>query len=183
MSEYQFSGQKDDEKVILVIRQSPWVFFYPGLIVILVIALYLAFFYFFQNKGFAFYSAMATLIIVVYIISRTWFVWWSQVYLITSDRVLSVEQKGWFDRSMSESNLENILFINHEVKGPVQTMFNFGNVRIRASGVVEDELVFTNVYNPYEVQQEIVKAQKEKTGNIASVHESTDKKEEKVVLR
>ena len=74
--------------------------------------------------------------------------WWNQIYIITSDRVVTVEQRGWFSRSMSESTLENILYINHEVKGPLKTLFGFGDVRIRASGVTEDEIVFYNIPNP-----------------------------------
>lgn len=182
MSEYEFSGQKEGEKVILVVRQCPWSFTKPALFAILIIILYLATFYFFKTGPVILYSTITFFVTIIYLISRTWFMWWNQVYLTTSDRVIAVDQNGWFTRSMSESNLENILFINHEIKGPLRTLFNFGDVRIRASGVVEDELVFSNVFNPYEVQQEIVKAQKAKTNNISIKHEA-DERESKVVLR
>lgn len=185
MEDYKFSGKKENEKILLVIRQHPWVFFYLGIGIIGGLVLYLLSYTYF-HKSISWFSLWGTIFIIaiiVYLGIRAWYMWINQVYVVTSDRVISVEQKGWFSKSMSESNLENILFINNEVKGPIKTIFNFGDVRVRASGVVEDELVFYNVMNPYEVQQEIVKAQKEKTGGHQPIHETKEKKEGKVVLR
>jgi len=173
MSKYDFLDQKENEEVVLVVRQHYWTFFstiaFIGLIAI-------TYFLILWKLGAGEISSWATVIVlalIIYIIIRSWFVWNNQTYIITSDRVISTEQSGWFNHSVSESTLENILFINNEIKGPVKTLFNFGNVRIRASGVVEDELLFKNVADPYNIQQIIVKAQKQKSSGSREDQDNT----------
>lgn len=183
MDEYEFAGQKENEKVILVVRQHPWVFFYTGLIILLIVVIYLILFLFTKSSWLVSWGTLIIIVAIIYLIIRAWFVWWNKVYILTNDRIIAVDQSGWFARTVSEANLENILFINHEVKGPIKTVFNFGDVHIRASGVIEDELVLFNVYNPYDIQQEVVKAQKKITGRRGSVQEKKNGKENQVILR
>jgi uncharacterized membrane protein YdbT with pleckstrin-like domain len=180
MKKYDFLDQKEGEEIVLVIRQHAWVFFPVILQIIAIIVLAVMVSWFAKSSNITSWATIIAILIAIYLVFRTWFMWNSRVYIITDDRLISVDQKGWFNHSVSEANLENILFINHEVKGPIKTIFNFGDVRIRASGVNEDELVFFNVTNPYDIQQIIVKVQKQKTGSREQNNKNT---QEKIVLR
>ena len=165
MSKYDFLKQKDGEDIILVVRQHYWIFFITIVEIIILLAVYsLVLFYLKGNSAIGWISAVV-IVLFLYVIIRAWFIWDKQVYVITSDRVIVADQSGWFGRTIGESMLENILFINHNIKGPIKTMFNFGDVHLRASGVTEDELVLHNVSNPYNIQQIIVKAQRTRTGS------------------
>lgn len=180
MKKYDFLDQKEGEEIVLVIRQHAWVFFPIIFQIIAIIVLTVVISWFAESSDITSWATIIAILIAIYLVLRTWFMWNSRVYIITDDRLISVDQKGWFNHSVSEANLENILFINHEVKGPIKTIFNFGDVRIRASGVNEDELLFSNVTNPYDIQQIIVKIQKQKTGSREQNNKNT---QEKIVLR
>lgn len=180
MPEMEFHGQKQGEKVLLVLKQNAIVFLAMVLKVItlwlIIILLYKLSFYI--SWGWYSYVLSAALWLVIigslYMILTKWYTWANTVYLLTNDRVLSVEQLGWFNRVISEATLWNILFISHKVEGLMQTMFNFGSIHIRASGVVEEEIVLRNVSDPYEAQQTIVGAQQKITGRQATIKEEDD---------
>jgi len=180
MSDLEFHGQKEGEEVLLVLKQNAIVFFAMILKVVtlwlIFILLYKLSFYIPWDWYSYVLSAWLWVAIVgsLYMFATRWYTWANTVYLLTNDRVLSVEQKGWFNRVISEATLGNILFISHKVEGPMQTMFNFGSIHIRASGVVEEEIVLRNVTDPYEAQQEIVGAQKKITGKQATVKEEDE---------
>lgn len=180
MPDMEFHGQKQGEKVLLVLKQNAIVFL---AMIVKVITLWLIFillykFSFYIPWGWYSYVLSAWLWIAIigslYMIATRWYTWANTVYLLTNDRVLSVEQASWFNRVISEATLWNILFISHKVEGPIQTVFNYGSIHIRASGVVEEEIVLRNVSDPYEAQQEIVGAQKKITGRQATIKEEDD---------
>ena len=163
MQDYTFQGQKDGEEVIFVAKQHPMVFMKPTIvsviIIIVTIVLIKIALALFAVMGFTYIVGIIALVLLLNIITKNIFVWQNSVIILTSQRLLIADQNGWFNRTVSETNLENILTINHAIKGPIQTMFNFGDLNIRASGVGEDELVFYDVSDPYNLQQQIVKSQ------------------------
>lgn len=165
MEEFNFSGQKKEEKVILIMKQHPWVIVKPAfkiLVVVIVTTIAVKISLGFSSTmGFPYIFGLIGLVLLIYAASKNYFVWQNSILVLTSSRLIIVDQNGWFNRTVTETNLENILTINHVIKGPVRTMLNFGDLNIRASGVVEDEIIFYDVYNPYDMQQAIIKAQSE----------------------
>lgn len=183
MEETEFNGQKKDEKVILAIKQSA-IIFLPAFFKILTLWLIVLLIYKFSfDITWSFYNYLLTygffiaLIWSLYIFIICFYTWTNTIYLVTNQRIISVEQKSWFSRVISEAILENILFISHKVEGPLQTMLNFGSIHIRTSGVIEEEIVFRNINNPYDVQQEIVSSQKEITGKEPDIKEEGEDKD------
>lgn len=177
MEETQFAGQDKDEDIILVLKQHSWYYFIP-LIKILGLCFILAIvFYFFQASWPTSYSLFVVIVWVIYIAAKAWFCWANTIYLLTNRRIIIVIQKGWFHRAISEATLGNILFISHKVEGPVQTLLNFGSIHIRTSGVIEEEIVLANIYDPYDVQQKIVEAQKKISGREATKKSETESKD------
>lgn len=182
MEDIEFNGQKEGEKVILAVKQSA-IIFVPAFLKILTLWLLVLLIYKFSfDVTWSFYNHLVTysffiaLIWSLYIFLIVFYTWSNTVYLLTNQRIISVDQKSWFSRVISEARLENILFISHKVEGPLQTMLNFGSIHIRASGVVEEEIVFRNINNPYDVQQEIVSSQKEITGKEADIKDEDESK-------
>lgn len=183
MEEYTFAGQKDDEKVVLIVKQHPWVMTKPFLWILLILTITI-----FAIKIALVYSDT---MIVTYIIGtvgilmmfniggKNYYVWQNSIFVLTNERIIIVDQNGWFNRNVSEANLENILFINHNIKGFIRSMMNFGDLNIRASGVAEDELIFYDVSDPYNIQQAIVKAQSElKSNNEKKIKEKNDQEKD-----
>ena len=66
------------------------------------------------------------------------FVVWTDHYLdnliLTTHRVIEVEQKGLFSREVSSFRLDRVQDVTTEVSGILPTMFNFGDVHVQTAG-------------------------------------------------
>lgn len=181
MSKPDFISPKRDEEITLVVRQHPWFFFVPTLYILLLITICVLVYMKVGSGPIVSWTTVAAAILSAYILIRYWYMWYNQTYIITTDRIVAIDQKGWFTHSVSEAVLENILFINHVVKGPIKSMLDFGDVHIRASGVTEDELVFRNVANPYDIQQLIVNSQRKKINSRDSQEKTSEPKSQPII--
>jgi len=84
---------------------------------------------------------------------RTFRLWYYSVLVATDERLIIINQLGTFDRSVSQVELEKIVDISYRKKGFLQTFFNYGSIKIQASGL--EKLELTNLSNPSLVQQDI----------------------------
>ena len=91
----------------------------------------------------------------------TFFVVWTNYYLdtwiVTDKRVIDIEQRGLFNRSVSECHLDRVQDVTTEVKGFLPTFLKYGDVIIQTAGE-QGRFVMRNVPNPYEVKDAIVQA-------------------------
>lgn len=165
---YKIPQQKDDEEVKLVVRRHPWFFAKPLRNVLFFVIIILCFFYFFGASIYTSVAIIICLIIIILILSNAWVRWSKTVYLVTNRRIITVNQENWFEKEVSEGTLYNILFISHKIRGLWRTILKMGTIHIRVSGVVEEEIVFEDVANPYEVQKKIVEIQREFTDTEAT---------------
>lgn len=157
MADIYFKGKNLDESVIFLVRGHPFVFLKTGLAIVGMLIILVVLYAFFGASS---VSAWATFIIVpiaLFVGFRQWFNWSNSTYILTSERLIAVAQSGFFSRDLSEVIVGNILTVNHSVKGPFQTLLNFGNVNIKVSGTSEDEIVLRAVADPYSLQQKILK--------------------------
>ena len=76
------------------------------------------------------------------------------VWMITSRRVISMEQKGLFSRLLSEKDLGRMQDITAEVNGFWATVFRYGDVHIQTAGE-EQRFIFKQVPNAEEVSRKI----------------------------
>lgn len=87
-----------------------------------------------------------------------WTVWYFDVFIITDLRIIDIEQKGIFKKTVSEAPLGRIQDVSFRVEGFFQTLFNYGSVTVRTAS--DGELSLTHVGDPEEVQSVIVELQK-----------------------
>lgn len=76
------------------------------------------------------------------------------VWIITNDRIVNIEQQGLFARTVSELDLYKVQDVTSDVRGVIPTFFNFGNVYIQTAGNVE-RFVFRQIPHPHTVRQRI----------------------------
>ena len=172
-----FQGENPDESIIFVLRRHPWTLFKSGFAIVILLLLLTAFFIKFQGSWVTSWAVFILGPISLYLALRAWFLWSNSIYVLTNQRLLAVDQRGWFDRKVGEIALADILKISHEVKGAGATMFNLGDVAIIASGATEADLTLSAVYDPYEVQQRIIRT-KRGEGLTKKQEEKVDKPEE-----
>ena len=89
-----------------------------------------------------------------------WIDYYFDIWIITDQRIINIEQKGLFIRSMSEVKYTRIQDVTAEEKGVIPTMLDYGDVFIQTAGEKE-RFVFRHVPNPYELKDMIMGMQKE----------------------
>jgi len=85
-----------------------------------------------------------------------WVDYYLDVWIVTNERIISVEQKGLFNRFRSELRLSRVEDVSTEVKGFFATILHFGDVTIQTAGM-EQNAIFRMVPRPYQVSEGIIK--------------------------
>lgn len=82
------------------------------------------------------------------------------IWVITDKRLVSIEQKGMFNRVVAEQPILKVQDVTHEVHGKLQTLMDFGNVHIQTAGEKE-RFIFAEVPHPDRVAKLILKTHDE----------------------
>jgi len=152
-----FDGQRPNEEVLVMWRKHPWVLAHPGFIsvgIILIAALVLRFF---GASAVTSITIVVALIAIAVIGGLGWFKWRNGMYILTTERLIDVDQRSVFHRVVGELPIEHIQDVAYEVKGPLATMLNFGNVVVQTIGG-GTTITMEVVESPHTVQQSILEA-------------------------
>lgn len=167
--EYTFRGQRSDEAVLLVARGHVWKMAPAFLVWLIVILIMIPVFMFFGASKYTSWTLVAFVVWGLFYTFYRWFIWNNGLAIITNQRVIKIEQRGLFSRQINEAELARIQEISTEISGPIRTMLNFGTVKIQtASSTAKVDL--EDVPSPYDIQQSIVRAQKE----LGTTHSTTE---------
>lgn len=162
MKEYIFDGQRPEESVASIIKNHPFVLLKPGLIAILILSIPAVALIFFGATIVFTIAAFICVPIAIYSFSIKYFEFASSVLLVTNQRIIYLKQKGFIRRDVIETNFEKIQDVATGIHGLVQTMLDFGDVKIRTAGAGQgNEIIVKNIAHPYQVQQEISKRVRE----------------------
>jgi len=166
--EIRFPGQHDDEQVVLFLRWHWFIFFVHILSVIgaiaglvLVYAFFTLFLKDFPQSGhfglFLFLESLGTLFVW-----NLFFILWLDFYLdawiVTNERIININQRGFFNREISELKLTKIQDVTSEVVGFVPTVLGYGDIYVQTAAEVE-RFAFHQIPNPNEVKNIIVQLQ------------------------
>jgi hypothetical protein len=77
------------------------------------------------------------------------------IWVVTNDRLIAVEQRGLFSRTVSEMDLWMIQDVTSEVNGIGATIFGFGKLSVQ-SAAEQARFHFENVHNPNAIRQRIL---------------------------
>lgn len=111
----------------------------------------------------------AWLAIVWMIAWNIWTDYYLDVLIITDKRIFDIDQKGLFRRTSSSFRIDRIQNITVEIKGIIQTILDFGTLRLETAGERED-FVATFIKNPYEIKKFINVLQDEESAKSTLVH-------------
>lgn len=86
------------------------------------------------------------------------FVFWTNYYLdvwiVTSEKVVDVEQRGLFKREISMLHLDRIQDITVEINGVINTLLKFGDLHVQTAGQ-QREFLIHNVSDPNGVGEKL----------------------------
>ena len=95
-----------------------------------------------------------------------WFDYYLDIWIITTHRIVNVEQKGLFSRQVSELKFNQIQDVSTDVKGFFPTILNFGDITVQTAAE-QSRFLFRSVGDPYKIKSEIMTLQKKRTSNHA----------------
>ena len=78
------------------------------------------------------------------------------LWVVTNDRVIDVEQFGLFSRSISELDLFRIQDVTTNVTGVFATLFNYGVVTVKTASD-NKSLVFKNIHRPNTIREDLIR--------------------------
>jgi uncharacterized membrane protein YdbT with pleckstrin-like domain len=88
-----------------------------------------------------------------------WIDYYFDVWIITSERVVNIEQRGLFVRQVSELKYNKIQDVTVDVGGFFPTILNYGDVHIQTAGEAE-RFFFRQVPDPYGIKNLVMDLQK-----------------------
>lgn len=163
-SHYHFQGQHDGEQVQEVIHRH-WFNILTHFIAIFLLTFALLgslifvsllfpelgekqgrFFLFIENTFFIFLWLYSFLI---------WIDYYFDVWIITDERIVNIEQKGLFVRHVSELKFNRVQDVTTVVNGLIPTVLNYGDVFVQTAAE-EERFVFRQVPDPYRVKDRIM---------------------------
>lgn len=146
---------RPNENLVKIVRKHamflmPVFLTWPLIIVVLVLVRYLAHFDFFGYWPFV--LIFAILLILVIVLNR-FFIWRMDALIITDQRVVENEQRGFFSKTVTELLYRDILEISYNKEGITASMYNLGDIKIRTAS--ENEVVFEKIPDPAGVVEAI----------------------------
>ena len=108
------------------------------------------------HQTLALFLATAWLLILWIIFFVAWTNYYLDVLIVTTKRVIDIEQTGLFARDQAEMRIENIQDIKVEIVGILASLLHFGNIHIQTAGVSK-EFIIKNIRDPHSVKDAIMK--------------------------
>lgn len=168
-----------NEKVLMMIHRH-WIAII-GKIIVYILILFVPFFIAPMLIGFgipiSIGSSLFFFIIYLMIVTLGLFVVWVEYYLdvwiITTDRIIDINQRSLFYREISEFALENIQDIMIDVPGFIATFLKYGNITIQTSG--ETSFTIQQAPNIYKVKDLILDYSRLNQKNVGTQQVETNK--------
>ncbi len=162
----EFIQQKSYEKVIHRVRRHPLTFIpivFLFLILMLVpVVLYVVITFIFPEflTGPMSYPLLILLssvyLLSMYLLFYVRFIdYYLDLWIITNDRIIDIEQHNLFSRSVTELDLFRIQDVTAEMHGFFATIFNYGNVLVKTASS-NTHIIFYNVSEPNHIREQLI---------------------------
>lgn len=160
------------EKIILKLHRHPIVLLLEIFPLLVLLCAPFIIFLIFKNDQFSFgqsaiflfafalFRDVFSLVIFLFIL-YVFFSHYLDVWLVTEHHIINIEQKSLFNKSIAEQEIDRVQDITAEVNGPLQTIFNYGNIYIQTAGT-QERFIFKDVAHPRLIVDEITKILDEK---------------------
>jgi len=112
--------------------------------------------------------SMGWLAIVWAIFFVIWTNYYLDVWIVTDQRIIDIEQFSLFSRDVSEFRLDRVQDLTVEVKGFLPTLLGFGSIHVQTAGMHHQFHIY-DVPDPYTVKDRIV-AEHDKSVKQAHEH-------------
>lgn len=150
---------KPNEEVIDVIRKSFYKVF-PKLLKSFSLILPAVFALLYVDIPIVTLISLFWLIIVLAYILNLWLVWYYDVYILTSDRIIEIRHKSLFIKEVVEIPLGKIQDVSFSIDGFGSAVFGYGTVKIISD--LHDDIDLESVKNPEDTRRLILEVREGK---------------------
>ena len=184
-SRYHFQGQRESEVVLRVVHRHWFDIVTHFFVIIIFIAMLFGSFSLMplmypnwlgsEMFRFVLFIENSLLLVIWLYAFLIWIDYFFDVWIITNERVINIEQKGLFVRTVSELKFSRIQDVTSEVSGMIPTILNFGDVKVQTASE-EDYFLFRRVPDPYHVKDVLMeRLRTERDDEIDRIVEATQR--------
>lgn len=183
---YRFKELHAGENVIKVLHRNWFYLLTQFLILILMAGVLFAGFFFLPllfpelmegEMRSLFLFGEITFILAVWLYGfLVWIDYYFDIWIITDERIINIEQKGLFMRQVSEADYTKIQDVTAQIEGFLPTVINYGDVYIQTAAEKE-RFVFRTISRPYQIKDLLMQlARKKKAKQFESLGEMIQEK-------
>lgn len=150
---------RPNEKVLQHARRHPVMIVFPLAFlfgVLLLDAFFMAQLFRFGAAGMAVFVLVGAFALVAAV--RAWLLWSSNVFLVTTHRVIDVDRHGFFEWTVSEADLDRVQDVSVHKHGLLDYLFGTGAIEIQTAGS-SAVLEIGHVPHPFALRARITEAQ------------------------
>ncbi len=178
---YERIKLEDDEQILLTVRKHWWIIvtrvttvFFLAILPLVVLAIVRNVFSDIESMnatitdqisnssqllGFAY---LVWLLFCWMLMANYWTDHYLDLWTITSRRIVSIDQRGFFSRFLSSFRLERLQDMNIEVTGIIPTLLNFGTIEAQTAGGSNEEFKTSYMPDPRGLKALIINAADER---------------------
>lgn len=101
---------------------------------------------------------LSWLLIIWMMLGSVWTDYYLDVWTVTNRRIIVIDQRGLFRRSISSFRLERLQDMNVEIDGIIATFLDFGTLEAQTAGHSGDDFRAHGLPKPRELKATILKA-------------------------
>ncbi len=94
------------------------------------------------------------LMIIILLFFIFWFNYYFDAWIITTERIVDINQRGLFNREISEFMLDHVQDVVIDIPGMIATLLKFGDIAIQTAG--DKSFTIHQVPNVYEIKNVIL---------------------------
>jgi len=149
---------RESEQIVSAIQRYSLTYlwkYFLGLIFLFVASFFMFRLFAYGWWGYVLYGL--GMFIGLFIIWRTWFFNKTNIFVITSERVVDIQRTSWFDETISSVGYIDVKDISVRKKGVLASIFNYGNLIIQTKSQ-QFVLDIPGVRNPQKIQAVLAEA-------------------------
>lgn len=109
-----------------------------------------------QHAAFFFFMENTFLLFLWVYLFLIWIDVYFDVWIITNERIVNIEQKGLFVRHISELRFSQVQDVTSEVEGLIPSILDYGEVFVQTAGE-QTRFIFRNVPNPIGIKDLVMR--------------------------
>jgi len=150
-----FFKLKEGEKIHFVIRRYGITLFWFFLLIFILLAVPFFFmFWLFQNGTLGIALFIFSVLSAIVLLIRIMFLWRRNCLYVTSRRLVDLEQRGFFDKIVSDIPYDQIEDVSGRIKGFWGTIFRYGDISVQ-TGNGKVKIMSIKIKQPIYLQEKI----------------------------